>query len=66
MKAKNELKLARKDIGACLLTLRNGTESQRTISLVKQNLSLALRLQAKILAAHPGLRRTRVKQMRLL
>ena len=67
MKSREELRLARKEIGKSLLTLRNKEEeSATTISLVKKNLSLALRLQGKILRLHPSLRRIRVKQMRLL
>jgi hypothetical protein len=62
MKAWDELKLARKDIGRSLRILREDTSSA-TSSLAKRNLSLALRLQGKILAANPTLRTP--KQMKL-
>lgn len=66
MKAREELILARKTIGECLKILRSReSESHKTISLVKDKLSLAIRLQAKITKVYPELKRIRVKQMNL-
>jgi hypothetical protein len=66
MKPRDELYHARKTIGECLMILRNKElESYKTISLVRDKLSLALRLQSKIIKNHPELKRIRVKQMNL-
>lgn len=65
MKPKAELFAVRKTIGASLLSLRNKNESPEITRLTKENLSLALRLQAKILLTNPELKPIRVRQTNL-
>lgn len=64
MDAYTELKLARKEIGTRLSSLRWGEESPATREMEKDKLSLALKLQSRILRENPHLQTP--KQMRLL
>lgn len=60
----------KRDIGSCLTELRNAKQypdnyTESEIKLLKEKLSLLLRLKYQLMEMYPNIRPIRVRQMRL-